>query len=85
MPDPRDTVELGGSSRPSAAPPAQAAAPAARPFLRLWFECANQYARAYRSPDGTMYTARCPSCGAPSRFPVGPGGTSERFFRVSCR
>lgn len=54
------------------------------PYLRLWFTCSGQYARAYRSPDGRVYLGRCPKCGVTARFPVGSGGTTERFFRVSC-
>lgn len=54
-------------------------------FLRLWFECSGQYARAVPTADGSAYVGRCPKCGATSRFEIGPGGTSERAFRVSCR
>lgn len=31
-----------------------------------------------------MYLGRCPKCGLTAKFSVGEGGTSERFFRVSC-
>src|SRR5262249_49070838 len=54
----------------------------ARPYLRLWFECSKQYARAHRLPDGSAYVGRCPTCGASVRFTVGPEGTAERFFRL---
>jgi hypothetical protein len=57
---------------------------AGRPFLRIWFGCANQYQRAYKHADGSQYSARCPKCGQMVRFPVGPGGTNERFFEVRC-
>lgn len=57
---------------------------AGRPYLRLWFECAGQYQRAYRNASATEYNARCAKCGQTVRFPVGPGGSSERFFKVSC-
>lgn len=84
-------MELSGRDGAADAPvpgpsPAGAAAPAGgRPYLRLWFECSGRYARAYKAPDGTVYLGRCPRCGAAARFPVGEGGVSERFFRVSCR
>ena len=55
-----------------------------KPYLRLWFTCSGQYARAYRSADGRVYFGRCPKCGLTARFPIRQGGTSERFFRVSC-
>lgn len=82
MPDGEDSVEIGG--RPVGGS-AAASGPTGRPFLRLYFRCANVYQRAYRSPDGTQYTARCPKCGQTMRFAVGPGGTSERFFQVTCQ
>lgn len=56
-----------------------------RRFLRLWFSCAHQYGRAYCNREGTEYTGRCPSCGQCVNFPVGPGGTRQRLFEVSCR
>lgn len=89
MGDPRDQVEL--SSRPEAAG-GGASGGQAGPFeragtggyLRLWFDCSKQYARAQKSLDGKSYTGRCPSCGKTMRFVVGAGGTQQRFFRVSC-
>ncbi|MBC7834742.1 MAG: hypothetical protein H7Y88_06535 [Phycisphaerales bacterium] len=80
MSDPRDTFEPSVVS--SAEPPAGSAAD--RAFLRLWFRCANQYARAAKASDGTCYLGRCPRCAKTIRFPIGPGGTSKRFFEVSC-
>ena len=55
-----------------------------RPFLRVFFRCANQYLRVNRHADGSGYRAICPLCGKRVNFVVGPGGTSERFFEVSC-
>lgn len=55
-----------------------------RPFLQVFFRCANQYLRVHRNADGSGYRAICPSCGKRLNFVVGPGGTSERFFEVSC-
>lgn len=94
--DRRDKVEwtfATPSPNPSDAPAdSQATQPEAQPrtgapnsYLRIWFECARQYARAYPNPDSSAYIARCPTCGNSRRFPIGPGGTSERFFRVTCR
>ncbi len=86
--DPEDVVEINGrvAGHPgtTAAAAPRAGAPA-RPYLRLWFACANQYARAYKLSCGTAYAGRCPSCGQSMRFAIGPGGSSERFFQVSCR
>ncbi|HYE62903.1 MAG TPA: hypothetical protein VD997_12980 [Phycisphaerales bacterium] len=48
------------------------------------FRCANAYLRVYRSADGQRYLARCPKCGKDVRFVVGPGGTEQRQFEVSC-
>ncbi|MEO1583377.1 MAG: hypothetical protein AAFR96_02255 [Planctomycetota bacterium] len=57
----------------------------AKPYLRVYFECANQYVRVYRRPDERSYIARCPSCGMTKTFRVGPGGTENRFFELTCR
>ena len=53
-----------------------------RPFLSLNFACCNVYQRIYRSADGTNYQGRCPRCGKPVRFEIGPGGTDARSFTV---
>ncbi|MFN7374377.1 MAG: hypothetical protein ACK54T_06525 [bacterium] len=58
--------------------------PGTRPFLRLFFRCANAYCRAYKNPDGTMYLARCPRCGQQARFAIGPDGSNQRSFEMSC-
>ncbi len=86
MADSRDMVELGGEAKPSSRPARGKDAPSAggQGYLRLWFRCSNQYARAYKTPDGTRYLGRCPKCGLLARFSVGPGGTSQRFFEMSC-
>ncbi|MBL8763196.1 MAG: hypothetical protein JNM07_02875 [Phycisphaerae bacterium] len=54
------------------------------PFLRLWFDCAGLYGRAARSVQGDAYTGCCPRCGKKISFPIGPGGTMKRSFRVTC-
>lgn len=56
----------------------------ARPFLQVYFRCANFYQRVYRNAAGTHYQARCPKCGKTVRFQVGQGGTSQRRFEVQC-
>ncbi len=58
---------------------------AGRPFLRVFFACANQYVRVYRDPSVTSYLARCPKCGESKRFMVAPGGTEQRFFSLTCK
>ena len=55
-----------------------------RPYLRLYFRCSGDYVRVYRNAQGTAYLACCPTCGKSMRFLVGPGGTSQRTFEVSC-
>lgn len=59
--------------------------PQVRPWLGVRFVCAGSYQRVYRSPDATVYRARCPKCAKPINFRVGQGGSSQRFFDVSCR
>ena len=56
-----------------------------RPYLRIYFECANEYVRVYRRPDQQYYLARCPKCSMTKRFRVGPGGTDNRFFQLTCQ
>lgn len=89
--DGRDSVEWSGTEAragseagPQQDPPEDGRDTNGKPYLRLWFTCSGQYARAYRSADGTVYFGSCPKCGLTARFPIGQGGTSERFFRVSC-
>ena len=55
-----------------------------RPFLQVYFVCANSYQRVFRSADNKRYLARCPKCGKEMRFQVGEGGTAQRTFQVSC-
>ncbi|MEK6701277.1 MAG: hypothetical protein AABZ53_03370 [Planctomycetota bacterium] len=57
---------------------------AGAPSLQVYFRCANAYTRVFRRPESQAYLARCPKCGKSMRFAVGPGGTSTRFFTVSC-
>jgi hypothetical protein len=52
--------------------------------LQIIFTCANAYQKVYRSVDGRSYNARCPKCAKLITFAVGPGGTDQRVFHVSC-
>lgn len=70
----RDIVDVEGVDTPAAA----------RPFLQVFFRCANHYQRVYRNAAGTAYHARCPKCGKPLRFQVGEGGSDARRFEVDC-
>lgn len=54
-------------------------------FISLWFRCSATYARGYKTRDGSAYFARCPKCGKTISLPIGPGGTSQRSFQVSCQ
>lgn len=56
----------------------------ARPWLGVYFKCSGSYLRVFRSADGSGYRARCPRCTKCITFAVGSGGTSRRFFEVSC-
>ncbi|MCC7408583.1 MAG: hypothetical protein IT442_10965 [Phycisphaeraceae bacterium] len=63
----------------SASPPP----PRQRPWLAIHWRCCQTYSRIYRSPDATAYVGRCPKCGKALRVPIGPAGTSSRFFEAS--
>lgn len=68
---PTDAKQAGGSA-------------AGKPTLQVFFRCSNQYVRVVRGEGDSGYTARCPKCGKTMRFAVGEGGTSRRFFELSC-
>lgn len=80
MPDPRD-YKLDLSSGDQSQNQGQSAA-GARPYVSVHFACCGVYLRIYRSADGKTYQGRCPKCGQPVRFVVGPGGTDARMFVV---
>lgn len=76
MEESRERVGVGGGKTGGGTP---------RPFLGLYFSCSGQYSRANKTADGKAYVGRCPRCAQCVRFPIGEGGTSRRFFEVSCR
>ena len=86
-PDPRDSVELSGRPVQSSdtGRPEGGNTPDKTGYLRIYFSCANAYTRAQKTPSGDGYTARCPQCGMMKKLLIGPGGTSDRSFVLSCR
>ena len=77
--DPRDyKVELTSTDAASA----KSSASPVRPFIGVKFACCAVSTRNYRSADGAAYHGRCPRCGKPVHFAVGPGGTDARTFIV---
>lgn len=78
-PDPHVRLDVVDSERTPAAQRAKG-----RPSIRVMFTCANAYCTVLRSPDGGHYRAVCPKCGLAKKFLVGPNGTGERLFSLSC-
>jgi len=56
----------------------------ARPSIGVYFRCANAYQRVFRNAQGTAYLARCPKCAKTMTFRVGPSGSAQRQFEISC-
>ena len=56
-----------------------------RRFLGVQFVDCQVYGRLYLNKAGTVYTGRCPRCGATVRARVGDEGTKCRFFLAVCR
>lgn len=89
-PDMSHRIALTGDNRPRTggdeeAPGGQGGGAQVRPWIGVQFVCAAKYVRVFRRADGSGYLARCPTCGNSMWFRVGPGGTGERFFEVTCR
>src|SRR5262249_2225421 len=79
--DPRDyKVEIAGLS--STGSSGESGSQQSRPFLSIHFTCCGVYCRIYRNSEGTAYVGRCPRCGRSVKFPVGEGGTDQRYFVV---
>ena len=53
-----------------------------RPYVCIFFECCNVYARVYRRRDEKVYRGRCPRCLHTVQLRVGPDGTPSRMFRA---
>lgn len=53
-----------------------------RPFLGIHFQCCRTYGRIYQNDAQTEYCGRCPRCHCQVRVPIGPGGSSSRFFNA---
>lgn len=86
---PGENLDLSSEPPRPAPHPARRPAPAdppsraGRPFLGVRFNCCGEYARIYRNEQATAYQGRCPRCGKPAEFTIGPGGSGARFFEVS--
>jgi hypothetical protein len=78
-----DIVDIDGLRDPSPTASTSGDASAGpRRFLSVWYRCCHTYGRMERNAAGTAYEGRCPSCGAPVRARIGPGGTSRRTFEA---
>jgi hypothetical protein len=76
--DPRDyKLDIAGVKKPE-----KSGASRDRPYLSIHFACCSVYSRVYRNKDGSAYAGRCPRCGRTIKFPIGDGGTDQRFFIV---
>lgn len=78
--DPAYILDLGGDGGGRSDPQDEAAA--ARAWLGVQFDCCHVYSRVYRNDAGTAYVGRCPGCYREIRIGIGPGGSTERFFRA---
>jgi len=84
MGEPEDIVDISGMQhqrmpRHLQQPPQ---ADKVRPWLAMKWKCCGAYSRIYRNRAGSAYEGRCPKCAKHVRVPIGPGGTSQRFFEA---
>ncbi|TWT70694.1 hypothetical protein [Crateriforma conspicua] len=79
MDDPQPSLDLTNSPN-GGRPKATEDLPQSKPFLGIRFECCRTYGRIYLDDSGTAYDGACPKCRRRVRVPVGPGGSSSRFF-----
>ncbi|TWU36163.1 hypothetical protein [Novipirellula artificiosorum] len=70
--DPRDQADLSSAKTSYRC----------RPFLGIQFLCCKTYGRIYRNAELTAYVGNCPKCAKRISVPIGPGGTSSRFFKA---
>jgi hypothetical protein len=52
-----------------------------RPYISMFYECCNVYARIYKNKAGTAYVGWCPRCARQVYLKVGEGGVDCRMFR----
>jgi len=87
MRDVRDILDIagrgGGGETPGGGGNSRKGAAIGRPWLSVWFNCCQTYARIYRNREKTAYEGRCPRCGCDVRARIGPGGTSRRTFETT--
>ncbi|MEX0654947.1 MAG: hypothetical protein WD534_17440 [Phycisphaeraceae bacterium] len=77
----KDIVDIAGLTPPAQQTPAGPSL-RGRPWLAVMFKCCHVYSRVYRSRRDEVYEGRCPKCQRALRVPIGPGGTSNRFFEA---
>lgn len=82
MNQPRDIVDVA-SLKPTQQQQPSPVSLRGRPWLAIHFQCCRVYYRIYRNRRGDAYEGRCPRCQRPLRVPIGPDGTSNRFFEAT--